>query len=221
MTEYEKGLGTGAAFPKLNMAGLYADALADSGKKQFRTAETEKYAHVTFFFNGGVEKPWDGEERLLVPSPKVATYDLQPEMSAPQVADAAVENIRSGQFDAVVMNFANGDMVGHTGVLEAAVQAVRSVDDGVGRVVRAAQEMGGEVIITADHGNCEEMWDAKHDQPHTAHTTNPVPCILVSERFEDRSLRAGGRLADVCPTLLEMLGLEPPAEMDGRSLLEG
>jgi 2,3-bisphosphoglycerate-independent phosphoglycerate mutase len=220
MTEYEKGLDTRIAFAKQNMAGLYADVLAAAGKKQFRTAETEKYAHVTFFFNGGVEKPWPGEERLLIPSPKVATYDLQPEMSAPLVADAAVENIRSGKFDAVVMNFANGDMVGHTGMLEAAVKAVRAVDDGVGRVIRAVQDAGGEAIITADHGNCEEMWDYETDQPHTAHTTNPVPCILVSERMKDKKLRAGGRLADLSPTLLALLGLEPSAEMEGRSLLE-
>jgi 2,3-bisphosphoglycerate-independent phosphoglycerate mutase len=220
MTEYQKGLATRAAFPKLNMNGLYADVLAGAGLRQFRTAETEKYAHVTFFFNGGVEKPWPGEARLLVPSPKVATYDLQPEMSAEQVADAAVEKIGGGEFDAVVMNFANGDMVGHTGVLEAAINAVRAVDHGVGRVVRAVREAGGEVLITADHGNCEEMWDDQNDQPHTAHTTNPVPCILVSERMKGRRLRAGGRLADVCPTLLELLGLELSAQMEGRSLLE-
>jgi len=220
MTEYEKGLDTRIAYPKQNMAGLYADVLAGAGRKQFRTAETEKYAHVTFFFNGGVEQPWEGEERLLVPSPRVATYDLQPEMSAPLVADAAVENIRGGRFDAVVMNFANGDMVGHTGILEAAMKAVRAVDDGVGRVVKALQEAGGEAIITADHGNCEEMWDYETDQPHTAHTTNPVPCILVSERMKGKKLREGGRLADLSPTLLELLGLEPSPEMEGRSLLQ-
>jgi 2,3-bisphosphoglycerate-independent phosphoglycerate mutase len=220
MTQYQKGLDTRIAYPKLNMEGLYADCLAGAGLKQFRTAETEKYAHVTFFFNGGVEKPWPGEERLLVPSPKVATYDLQPEMSAKQVADAADENIRGGKFDAVVMNFANGDMVGHTGILEAAVKAVRAVDAGVGKVIRAVREVGGEAIITADHGNCEEMWDYRTDQPHTAHTTNPVPCILVSERMKGRKLRAGGRLADLAPTLLELLGLEPSAQMEGKSLLE-
>ncbi len=220
MTQYEKGLDTRIAFAKQKMSGLYADVLATAGKKQFRTAETEKYAHVTFFFNGGVESPWPGEERLLIPSPKVATYDLQPEMSAPLVADAAVENIKSGKFDAVVMNFANGDMVGHTGMIEAAVKAVRAVDDGVGRVVKALQEMGGEALITADHGNCEEMWDATHGQPHTAHTTNPVPCILVSERMKAKTLRDGGRLADLSPTLVELLGLEPSPEMEGKSLLE-
>ncbi|MHC4915074.1 MAG: 2,3-bisphosphoglycerate-independent phosphoglycerate mutase, partial [Planctomycetota bacterium] len=220
MTEYEKGLDTRIAFSKLNMDGLYADVLAGADLRQFRTAETEKYAHVTFFFNGGVEEPWPGEERLLVPSPKVATYDLQPEMSAKHVADAAVENIRRGEFDAVVMNFANGDMVGHTGILEAAVKAVRAVDEGVGRVVEAVLAAGGEAIITADHGNCEEMWDAENSQPHTAHTTNPVPLILVSERTKSATLRDGGRLADVCPTLIELLGLEPSAEMEGRSLLE-
>ncbi len=221
MTEYEKGLETRIAYAKLSMEGLYADVLAGAGLRQFRTAETEKYAHVTFFFNGGVEKPWPGEERLLVPSPKVATYDLQPEMSARHVADAAVENIGRREFDAVIMNFANGDMVGHTGILEAAIKAVHAVDHGVGRVVRAVLDAGGEAIITADHGNCEEMWDEENNQPHTAHTTNPVPLILVSERMRGRKLRPGGRLADVCPTLLELLGIEPSAQMEGRSLLEG
>jgi 2,3-bisphosphoglycerate-independent phosphoglycerate mutase len=221
MTEYEKGLPTRIAFARQNMSGLYADVLAGAGLKQFRTAETEKYAHVTFFFNGGVEQPWPGEERLLVPSPKVATYDLQPEMSAPLVADAAVENIKSGKFDAIVMNFANGDMVGHTGILEAAVKAVRAVDTGVGRVIKAIQDMKGEAIITADHGNCEQMRDYENDQPHTAHTTNPVPCILVSERMKGRTLRSGGRLADLSPTLIELLDLKPSAEMEGKSLLQG
>ncbi len=221
LTEYQKGLDTIAAFAKTSMSGLYADVLAGAGKKHFRTAETEKYAHVTFFFNGGVEKPWPGEERVLVPSPKVATYDLQPEMSAPQVTEQAVKHVKSGKFDALVMNFANCDMVGHTGILEAAVKAVRAVDEGVGKVIAAVQETGGEALITADHGNCEEMWDAEHDQPHTAHTTNPVPCILVSERLKTKSLREGGRLADVAPTLIELLGLEPSPEMEGKSLLQG
>ena len=220
MTEYEKGLATRAAFHRQSMAGLYTDLLAGAGKKQFRTAETEKYAHVTFFFNGGVEKPWPGEERLLVPSPKVATYDLQPEMSAPEVARQAVAHIEGGAFDAVIMNFANGDMVGHTGILEAAAKAVRAVDDGVGRVVAATLAAGGTALITADHGNCEQMWDATSGQPHTAHTTNPVPCILAGERFKGSRLRAGGRLADLAPTLAELLGLEPTAEMEGKSLLK-
>jgi 2,3-bisphosphoglycerate-independent phosphoglycerate mutase len=219
MTRYEKGLGTITAFPPQSMTGLYADVLAKAGKRQFSTAETEKYAHVTFFFNGGVEQPWPGEERCLVPSPKVATYDLQPEMSAPEVARKAVEAIASGKYDAVVMNFANGDMVGHTGVLEAAIKAVRTVDEGVGKVVDATLKMGGTAAITADHGNCEEMWDYKTNQPHTAHTTNPVPLIIAGEPFKGKMLRAGGRLADVAPTLLEILNLAPSAEMEGKSLL--
>jgi 2,3-bisphosphoglycerate-independent phosphoglycerate mutase len=201
------------------MAGLYTDILSSGGKKQFRTAETEKYAHVTFFFNGGVEQPWPGEDRCLVPSPRVATYDLQPEMSEPEVARQAVGAIESAQYDAVIMNFANCDMVGHTGVLEAAVRAVRAVDEGVGKVVAATLKAGGTALLTADHGNAEEMWDYKTNQPHTAHTTNPVPLIVVGEAFKGRKLRTGGRLADVAPTLIEALGLEPSAEMDGRSLL--
>jgi 2,3-bisphosphoglycerate-independent phosphoglycerate mutase len=219
MTEYEKGLKTIAAFPPQSMAGLYADVLAKAGRKQFRTAETEKYAHVTFFFNGGVEQPWPGEERCLVASPKVATYDLQPEMSEPEVARKAVEAIGSGKYDAVVMNFANGDMVGHTGVLDAAIKAVRAVDAGVGQVVDATLKLGGTAVITADHGNCEEMWDYKTNQPHTAHTTNPVPLVVAGEKFRGKKLRRGGRLADVAPTLIEILGLEPSAEMEGKSLL--
>ena len=219
MTQYEKGLGTIAAFPPQSMAGIYADVLAGAGKKCFRTAETEKYAHVTFFFNGGVEQPWPGEARGLVPSPKVATYDLQPEMSAPEVTKKAVEAIESGKYDAVVMNFANGDMVGHTGILEAAIKAVRVVDQGVGQVVDATLKMKGTAVVTADHGNCEEMWDYKTNQPHTAHTTNPVPLIVAGEPFRGSKLRSGGRLADVAPTLLEILGLAPSAEMEGESLL--
>jgi 2,3-bisphosphoglycerate-independent phosphoglycerate mutase len=220
MTQYEKGLGTITSFPPQSMAGLYADVLAGAGKTCFRTAETEKYAHVTFFFNGGVEQPWPGEERCLVQSPKVATYDLQPEMSAAEVTRKAVAAAASGKYDAMVMNFANCDMVGHTGVLEAALKAVRTVDDGVGQVVDAALKMGGTALITADHGNAEEMWDYKNNIPHTAHTTNPVPCILAGERFRGKKLRAGGRLADVAPTVIEVLGLATSAEMEGKSLLE-
>jgi 2,3-bisphosphoglycerate-independent phosphoglycerate mutase len=220
MTRYEKGLGTAAAFPPQSMAGLYADVLSGAGRTCFRTAETEKYAHVTFFFNGGVEQPWPGEERCLVPSPKVATYDLQPEMSAPEVARKAVEAVGSGKYDAVVMNFANCDMVGHTGILDAAIKAVRVVDEGVGKVVDATLKMSGTALVTADHGNAEEMWDYKTNQPHTAHTTNPVPFIVAGERFKGKKLRAGGRLADVAPTVVEVLGLANSAEMDGKSLLQ-
>jgi len=221
MSQYEKGLATVTAFAPQSMAGLYADVLSGAGVKSFRTAETEKYAHVTFFFNGGVEQPWPGEERCLVASPKVATYDLQPEMSAPEVTRKAVEAVESGKFGAVVMNFANCDMVGHTGILDAAVKAVRVVDDGVGQVVAATLKMNGTALITADHGNAEEMWDYKTNQPHTAHTTNPVPFIVAGDRFKGKKLRAGGRLADVAPTVIEALGLSLSAEMEGRSLLQG
>jgi 2,3-bisphosphoglycerate-independent phosphoglycerate mutase len=220
LTKYQEGLDTQVAFPKQNMNGLYADVLASAGKSQFRTAETEKYAHVTFFFNGGVEKPWPLEDRLLVPSPKVNTYDLQPEMSAEAVANAAIESIKSGKYDALIMNFANGDMVGHTGIMEAAVKAVRTVDQQVGRVVKALLETGGQAFVTADHGNCEQMWDPASQQPHTAHSTNPVPGILVSKSVKGKSLRSGGRLADIAPTLIELLGLDVSPEMDGRSLLQ-
>jgi len=233
MTEYEKGLGDAVAFPPVGLRGILADVAAASSLRQFRTAETEKYAHVTFFFNGGVEAPWPGEERRLIPSPRVATYDLQPEMSAPKVARAAAAAIRSGKYGLVVMNFANGDMVGHTGVLESAVQAVEAVDAGLGVVLKALAAAGGEALVTADHGNAEQMWDAEHDLPHTAHTTNPVPLALFSARYKDRKLRGGrstgsrpragsrgGRLADVAPTLLELLGLAPSEEMEGGSLVE-
>ena len=193
--------------------------VASKGLKQFRIAETEKYAHVTFFFNGGVEAPNAQEDRVLIPSPKVATYDLQPEMSAYEVADKAAELIRSGEYDMMILNFANPDMVGHTGVMEAAVKAVEAVDTCVGKVVEAIKEVGGEVIITADHGNAEMMVDPATESPFTAHTTNVVPCILVSERYQNAQLREGGILADLAPTLLDLMGVEQPAEMTGKSLL--
>lgn len=220
MTEYEKGLNVRVAYAPMRLQNIMADAIADNGMSAFHTAETEKYAHVTFFFNGGVEKPWPGEERLLIPSPKVATYDLQPEMSEPEVAEKAVERILSGSYDFIVLNFANCDMVGHTGVLEAAIKAVEAVDEGVGKVVDAILKTEGRVLITADHGNAEEMWDDKNNMPHTAHTTNPVPCVLVGKDTAGMKLREGGRLADVAPTLLDLMGLEQPAEMTGESLLK-
>ena len=183
---------------------------------QLRIAETEKYAHVTFFFNGGVEAPYDGEDRALIPSPKVATYDLQPEMSAYPVADEVVGRIESGKYDVIVLNFANCDMVGHTGVFEAAVRAVETVDACVGRVVDAVLARGGAVLLTADHGNADCM--AEPDgSPFTAHTTNPVPFAVIGY---DCSLREGGVLADIAPTMLHMLGLPQPAQMTGRSLIE-
>ena len=193
-----------------NTLGEY---LAKNGKKQFRIAETEKYAHVTFFFNGGVEQPNEGEDRFLIPSPKVATYDLQPEMSAYGVAEKACEMIRSGEYDVMILNFANPDMVGHTGVMEAAVKACEAVDECLGKVIEAILEVGGEAIVTADHGNSEMMIDPK------TNTTNPVPCILVSDSHKGAKLREGGILADLAPTLLQLMGLPKPEEMEGTSLI--
>ena len=183
---------------------------------QLRIAETEKYAHVTFFFNGGVEKVSEGEDRCLIPSPKVATYDLQPEMSAYEVAKNAVERIESGKYDVVILNFANCDMVGHTGVFDAAVKAVEAVDDCVGQVVNAVVKMDGVALITADHGNADKMI-AEDGSPFTAHTTNLVPFCVVNHPC---ILRDGGRLADIAPTMLQLLGLSQPDEMDGKSLIK-
>ena len=220
MTQYDKTFeNVYVAYKPQSLANTFGEYLAKNGKRQFRIAETEKYAHVTFFFNGGVEKPNEGEDRFLIPSPKVATYDLKPEMSAYEVADEAVKHIESGEYDVMILNFANPDMVGHTGVLEAAVKAVTAVDACVSKVVGSILKMGGEVLITADHGNSEKMYD-ENGGPFTAHTTNPVPLILVSDRFKQSRLMSGGRLADLAPTLLDMMGLEKPAEMTGHSLIE-
>ena len=203
------------AFPRLAVKNNLGEYLSSMGMTQLRIAETEKYAHVTFFFNGGVEKQYEGEDRVLVPSPKVATYDLQPEMSAPEVTDKCVERILSGNYDVVILNFANCDMVGHTGVFDAAVKAVETVDTCVGRVVDATLKMGGIAMITADHGNCEQMLQDDGVSPMTAHTTNLVPFILCGAGSELRP----GRLADIAPTILDVLGLEQPAEMDGKTLI--
>lgn len=220
MTQYDATFShVHVAFKPQTLKNTLGEYVSRQGLKQFRIAETEKYAHVTFFFNGGVEAPNEGEDRVLIPSPKVATYDLQPEMSAYEVAEKAAERIRSGKYDLMILNFANPDMVGHTGVLEAAVKAVEAVDACVGTVVDAIREVGGEVIITADHGNAELMIDPKTGSPFTAHTTNIVPCILVSERYKTAKLREGGILADLAPTLLDLMGLEQPKEMTGKSLL--
>ncbi len=220
MTQYDKTFeNVHVVYKPQSLENTFGEYLAKNGKRQFRIAETEKYAHVTFFFNGGVEKPNEGEDRFLIPSPKVATYDLKPEMSAYEVADEAVKHIESGEYDVMILNFANPDMVGHTGVLEAAVKAVTAVDACVSKVVGAILKMGGEVLITADHGNSEKMFD-ENGGPFTAHTTNPVPLILVGERFKGSRLMSGGRLADLAPTLLDMMGLEKPAEMTGHSLIE-
>ncbi|MGI6270856.1 MAG: 2,3-bisphosphoglycerate-independent phosphoglycerate mutase [Anaerohalosphaeraceae bacterium] len=220
MTEYDATIPAKVAFKPIrelpNIAGEYFSRL---GLKQFRCAETEKYAHVTFFFNGGREQPFEGEERQIVPSPKVQTYDLKPEMSAYEVCNVILEKLDSGRFDVVICNFANPDMVGHTGVLEAAIKAAEAVDECVGKILNKVQELGGGAVVLADHGNFERMWDSEHNMEHTAHTVGDVPLIVFDERFKNRKLADGGRLADVMPTLIEMMGLEKPAEMTGRSLL--
>jgi len=218
MTRYDETIPAPVAYPPLELKKTLGEVIAEKGLKQLRIAETEKYAHVTFFFSGGEETPFAGESRRLIPSPKVATYDLKPEMSAPEVTEAVLAELERG-YDLVVLNYANPDMVGHTGCLEAAVRAVETVDTGVGRVVEKVKSMGGTVLITADHGNAEKMLDPETGGPHTAHTTNPVPLILVSPAGKGVSLREGGRLADVAPTILDLLGIEQPPEMTGTSLL--
>jgi 2,3-bisphosphoglycerate-independent phosphoglycerate mutase len=206
-------------FPPEDLSDTFGEIVARAGLKQLRIAETEKYAHVTFFFNGGREEEFAGESRILVPSPKVATYDLQPEMSAPQVTDKLVDAIDNGRFDVIVVNYANTDMVGHTGDLQAAIKAVETVDHCLGRLADAVERAGGTLLITADHGNVEMMRDPQTGQPHTAHTTNPVPLLLVNPPPSVRGLD-DGRLCDVAPTLLQLLGLPQPKAMTGRALLK-
>ena len=208
------------AFEPQSLDNTFGEYISKLGKKQLRIAETEKYAHVTFFFNGGVERPNENEDRVLIPSPKVATYDLKPSMSAFEVTDEVERRIASGEYDVIILNYANCDMVGHTGVMEAAVEAVETVDKCVGRVVEAIRAVGGKAIITADHGNAEQMLDYETGQPHTAHTSNPVPLILVDDTRKDAVLRENGRLADIIPTILELMGLEKPEEMTGESLIK-
>ena len=207
-------------FPPEQLSNIFGEVVSKAGMTQLRIAETEKYAHVTFFFNGGTETVFSGEDRVLVPSPKVATYDLQPEMSAAEVTEQATERIRSGEYDVIILNFANCDMVGHTGVFSAAVKAVETVDTCVGEVVRATAEMGGISMITADHGNAEKMLD-ENGQPHTAHTTNLVPFILMDPAHSGPIALRDGCLGDVAPTVLNVMGIPQPAEMTGRSLAEG
>ena len=217
-TEYDKTIpNMSVAFPKQEPKNTLGEYAASLGLTQLRLAETEKYAHVTFFFNGGVEQPFAGEDRILVPSPKVATYDLQPEMSAPEVGDNLAAAIRSGKYDLIIINFANPDMVGHTGVLEAAIKAIETVDAQVGKAVEAIKEVGGQILLCADHGNSDVMVNPD-GSPMTAHTTNPVPLILINAD-EKYTLAEGGRLCDLAPTMLELMGLEKPAEMTGVSLL--
>jgi 2,3-bisphosphoglycerate-independent phosphoglycerate mutase len=222
MTNYDAGMtGATVAFEKVHLKRIFAEIIADAGLKQLRTAETEKYAHVTFFFNGGVEKAYPGEDRDLIPSPKVATYDLKPDMSSVEVTDNAVKKITSGKYDVVILNYANCDMVGHTGDFEAARQAVEAVDRGLGRLLDAVKEVGGVAIVTADHGNAEKMWDPDTNGPWTAHTTNLVPCALFdpARHLGTFSLREGGILADIAPTMLDILKLNKPSEMTGVSLI--
>jgi 2,3-bisphosphoglycerate-independent phosphoglycerate mutase len=222
LTQYDAEFPLPAVFPPQPMTNLLADVLAAAGRRGFRTAETEKYPHVTYFFNGGVEEAPTGEERRMVPSPKVATYDLQPEMSAAGVTDGLVEAIQSEQYDLLVCNYANPDMVGHTGVLQAAIRAVETVDACLGRVVDACRQTGTALLVTADHGNCDQMWDPTTDGPHTAHTTNPVGIVLVEPRERRTAERlADGALCDVAPTLLGLLELPQPPEMTGRDLRVG
>ena len=218
MTEYDETFRLPVVFPPETHRQLLGEVIADAGLRQLRIAETEKYAHVTFFFNGGREVPFSGEERVLIPSPKeVATYDQKPAMSAPEVTDKLVERIEKGGLDFIVLNYANPDMVGHTGILSAAIAAMETVDACVGRVVDAVLAAGGCLLVTSDHGNCEQMADAR-GQAQTAHSANPVPCILVDPQRRGQSLREG-ILADLAPTVLELMGLPQPAEMTGRSLL--
>jgi 2,3-bisphosphoglycerate-independent phosphoglycerate mutase len=219
MTAYEEGLDAAVAYRADEVEMPLARVISEQGLRQFHTAETEKYAHVTYFINGRRETPFPGEDRLLVPSPKVPTYDLQPEMSAAGVTDTAVEHIRSGIYDLVVMNYANADMVGHTGVLEAAIKAVETVDTGVGRVVEATLAMGGGLLITADHGNAEQLIDYETGKPFTAHTTFPVPLYLVVPQLAQVRLRNDGILADVAPTILDVLHIPQPRDMTGRTLI--
>ena len=218
LTEYDALLPAPLAFPPDDLRNTLGEVLGTNGLAQLRIAETEKYAHVTFFFNGGREAPFPGEERILVPSPQVATYDLQPEMSCPEVTRKLVAAIESGRFDAVVCNFANPDMVGHTGDLQAAIQAVEAVDRALGEVAAAVAARGGELLVTADHGNVEMMRDPDTGEPHTSHTVGPVELVYVGHR-EAATLRQGGALRDLAPTMLDLLGVAKPAEMTGRSLL--
>lgn len=217
-TEYAADIKTTCAYPPEKLTNVLGEYLEAQNKTQLRIAETEKYAHVTFFFSGGREDLFEGEERILIPSPDVATYDLQPEMSAPEVTEKLCEAIQSGKFDTIVCNYANGDMVGHTGVYEAAVKAVEAVDECLGKVIAAAKAVGGNVLITADHGNCEQMLDYETNQPHTQHTTEKVPLIYIG----DHSLQFtvdNGSLSDIAPTMLKLMGLAQPSEMTGRALL--
>ncbi|MEY2679940.1 MAG: hypothetical protein RL661_171, partial [Pseudomonadota bacterium] len=217
LTEYHQDFTYPIAFPPTSITHTLGEVLSENGLKQLRLAETEKYAHVTFFFNGGREDPFEGESRTLIPSPNVKTYDMQPEMSAKEVTDEMVKAIEGGEFDVIICNYANGDMVGHTGIMEAAIKAVETLDDSLKRIVTSLDKVGGELLITADHGNVEQMVDPETGVALTQHTTFPVP--LVYKGRPGKKLLEGGNLADIAPTMLEMLGIEKPTVMTGRSLL--
>ena len=220
MTEYDAEYGLPIAFESVVPENILGEVLADRDLAQLRVAETEKYAHVTFFFNGGVEVPFPREDRILIPSPRdVETYDHKPEMSAGEVTEQVVSKIATDDYDFILLNFANPDMVGHTGILDAAVKAVETIDRGLERIAEAVLSRNGTVLITADHGNCELMVDPTTGEPHTAHTTNPVPLYWISRDSKGRRLRDGG-LADLAPTVLELMGIEIPEQMTGRSLIE-
>jgi len=218
MTQYDKNFSLPVVIPPESLDNILANVMAQMSLRNLRVAETEKYAHVTYFFNGGVEQPFPGEDRKLVPSPKVATYDLKPEMSAPGIADTVVKAVEEGTFDVVIVNFANADMVGHSGKIEPTVKAVETVDACLERIERAIRQKGGAMLITADHGNAEMMIDPVTGGPHTAHTTNPVPFVVVAENSKGISLRPDGSLRDISPTVLGMLGLPQPKEMTGQDL---
>ncbi len=217
MTQYDATMpNVSVAFKPQTLENTFGEYISSKGLTQLRIAETEKYAHVTFFFNGGVEKQYAGEDRVLVKSPEVATYDMQPEMSAYEVADKMVTAVKSGKYDTIILNFANCDMVGHTGIFKAAVEAVEAVDSCVGKVCEAVEEMGGIILLTADHGNADKMYEDDGVSPFTAHTTNPVPFVVIGKKC---TLRDGGTLADIAPTMLKLLGLEQPVEMTGESII--
>jgi 2,3-bisphosphoglycerate-independent phosphoglycerate mutase len=218
LTQYDVTINAPVAYPPQELKNILSEVLSKNGLKQLRIAETEKYAHVTFFFNGGVEKAYPGEDRALIPSPKIATYDLKPEMSAYAVTDKVIAEINSGKYDVVIMNFANCDMVGHTGMLPATIKAVETVNECVGKISDVVKNKGGITLLTADHGNAEQKYDPKTHGPHTAHTCNRVPFILIADG--NMSLREDGILADIAPTMLAFLGIKQPPEMTGRTLIK-
>ncbi len=217
MTQYDARLQSPIAFTPVRPETTLGSVISDAGLTQLHCAETEKYAHVTFFFNGGREAPYPGEERILIPSPRVATYDLQPEMSAPEVADKVIEAMQSERYDFVVVNFANGDMVGHTAVREAIIKAVEALDREVGRVLEAAIASNFAVVLTADHGNCDEMVDPETGKPHTQHSNHPVPCLVIDDDVQ--TLIPGGNLSAIAPTVLQLMGVPQPTAMTGRSVI--